>query len=132
MSFKATLTIDGVLSDVQVLHIDYALSRDVDHTGRPSSIVRGGIINVTVEGTDEVKLFEWMVDQFTTKNGKVTFYKRDSNTKMKEIKFENSYIVAWAETFDRTGENPFIVNFSVTAEKISLGDSKHENPWPKS
>ncbi|MFN0030960.1 MAG: type VI secretion system tube protein TssD [Flavobacteriales bacterium] len=129
MSFNAMLSIDGG-AEVRVLHASYALSRDVDSTGRPSSLVRGGTIQIEVESTEDTSLFAWMVDQYTTKNGKITFYKRDSKTKMKELSWENGYIVQCSESIDSIGENPMTIHFVVSAQKITVGDATHENPWP--
>lgn len=130
MSFQAHLSIEGG-SEIRLLHCSYSLNRDVDATGRPSSMVRGGTVQFTIESTHDTQLNEWMVDQFTTKQGKVTFFKRDSNTKMKELKFENAYIVHITESYDATGANPMTIHFTITAEKITVGSATHTNPWPK-
>ncbi len=130
MSFQAHLSIEGG-SDIRLLHCSYSLNRDVDATGRPSSMVRGGTVQFTIESTHDTQLNEWMVDQFTTKQGRVTFFKRDSNTKMKELKFENAYIVHITESYDATGTNPMTIHFTITAEKITVGSATHTNPWPK-
>ncbi len=130
MSFKANLSIEGG-SEIRLLHCSYALTRDVDATGRPSSAVKGGIVKFVIESTNDTSLNEWMVDQFTHKNGHVVFMKRDSNTKMKELKFENAYIVELNEIFDSVGENPCKIHFTITAEKIKVGSATHTNPWPK-
>jgi hypothetical protein len=129
MSFNAMLSIDGG-AEVRVLHSSYALNRDVDSTGRPSSLVRGGVVNIEIESTDDNSLFAWMVDQYTTKNGKITFYKRDSKTKMKELSWENGYLVSMTEALDAMGENPMTIHFTISAQKITVGDATHENPWP--
>jgi hypothetical protein len=130
MSFKANLSIEGG-SEIRLLHCSYTMHRDVDATGRPSSMVKGGPVQFEIESTHDTTLNEWMVDQFTHKNGHVVFMKRDSNTKMKELKFENAYIVEIHEKFDAVGENPFTIHFTITAEKISVGSATHVNPWPK-
>jgi hypothetical protein len=129
MSFNAMLSIDGG-AEVRVLHSSYALNRDVDSTGRPSSLVRGGTIQIEIESTEDASLFAWMVDQYTTKNGKITFYKRDSKTRMKELSWENGYLVSMTEALDAMGENPMTIHFTVSAQKITVGDATHENPWP--
>jgi hypothetical protein len=131
MSFKANLSIDGG-AEIRLLHCSYSLNRDVDATGRPSSMVRGGTVQFEIESTDDTSLNDWMVDQFKNKKGKVTFYKRDSNTKMKELSWENGYIVQLTESFDSVGENPMTIHFVITAHKITVGSATHENPWPKS
>ena len=129
MSFNANVSIDGG-PEVRVLHCSYALTRDVDSTGRPSSMIRGGTINLEVESTEDNSLFSWMIDQYATKNGKITFMKRDSKTKMKEVSWENGYIVQYSESLDAIGENPMTIHFVISAQKIQVQDATHENPWP--
>ncbi len=129
MSFNADVSIDGG-KPVRVLHASYALNRDVDSTGRPSSMIRGGTVQIEIESTEDTSLFAWMVDQYTTKGGKITFYKRDSKTTMKELTWENGYIVTFSESIDSIGENPMTIHFVISAQKITVGDATHENPWP--
>lgn len=130
MSFNATVSIDGG-AEIRVLHASYALNRDVDSTGRPSSMIRGGTVQIEIESTEDASLFAWMIDQYTTKNGKITFFKRDSKTKMKELSWENGYIVTFSESIDSIGENPMTIHFVISAQKITVGDATHENPWPQ-
>ena len=42
MSFKAKLSVGG--QDVNILECSYELNQEVDATGRPSSVTRGGQI----------------------------------------------------------------------------------------
>ena len=130
MSFTAQVKIAG--KEFRVLHCSYSLYREVDATGRPSSMVHGGKINLEIESTDDNSQFEWMVDQFKTNDGSVTFLKRDQDSKMKELKWEKGYIVEYTEALDATGENPMTIRFVVSAEKITVGSASHKNPWPKS
>ena len=130
MSFQAVLKLDG--KEIRVLHCSYALSRDVDSTGRPSSMTRGGQINFEVESTDDNSLFAWIAGQYDLKDGEVTFFKRDSKTTMKTLKWTNGYIIQFTESLDAMGENPMTIHFTVTAEKIESNDAMHVNPWPQS
>jgi hypothetical protein len=130
-AFDALLSVDGGVSDVKVIHCSYALNRDVDASGKPSGAVRGGLINIQIESTKDVSLNEWMVEQFTAKNGKVTFKNIDANTSMKELTWENGYVVQLNESFDIVGENSMTISFTVSAEKIKIGSASHDNRWPK-
>ena len=125
MSFTANLTIAG--KEVRVLHCSYTLNREVDATGRPSSMVHGGKISLEVESTDDNSLFEWMVDQFKTNDGTVTFKKRDQDSKMKELKWEKGYIVQYTEALDAIGDNPMTIHFVVSAEKLTVGGADRKS-----
>ncbi len=129
MSFKARLDVEG--QDLRVLHCNYSLQRDTDFTGRPSSDVRGGTIHFEVESTDSSMFFEWMTDPYAMKSGKFTFYKRDEESKMKELEFEDAYLVSYSESVDAIGDNPMVESLVVSAKKIKLGGGEHENDWPK-
>ena len=47
MAFRADLSMNG--KTYRLLHCSYALNRDVDHTGRPASEVKGGTISFEIE-----------------------------------------------------------------------------------
>ena len=130
MSFKAILNYDGSRKDIRCLHVSYAFQRDVDATGRPSSEVRGGTIQFEIESTDDNSLFEWLCDAWKKKNGNILFYKREDSGKMKELKFEDAYLVEYSESIDSVGDNPMTQNFVISARKIDINGTAHENPWP--
>ncbi|KZS38900.1 phage tail protein [Aquimarina aggregata] len=127
MSFKAKLKVGG--KEYNVLSCSYDLNQEVDATGRPSSITRGGRINLTVESTGETDLFEWQCSSFERKNGSITFSKRDTDAKMKELKFDEGYLVKFKEQFDSTGSNPLVTSFTISAREIESGQGKHINEW---
>ncbi|GGB00764.1 type VI secretion system tube protein TssD [Puia dinghuensis] len=129
MSFKAKLSVGG--KEVNVLNCNYALKQETDATGRPSSITRGGKINLTVESTGDTTFFEWMTNNFERKDGTITFVKRDSDATMKQLKFTEAYLVDYRENFDATGENPVTESFTLSAREISAGSGKHSNEWVK-
>lgn len=129
MSFKATLSIDGGTA-INLLHCSYALRRDTDPTGRPSSGLYGGTVQFELESTDDTSIVEWMSDPYKMKGGTVTFNKRDEDAKMKELKFEDAYVIQYAESFDSTGENPMTISFVVSSKKLTVGNATHENEWP--
>ena len=128
MSFKAKFTVDG--KDYRVFHCSYSLQQDTDKTGRPSSEVRGGTIQLEVESTGDASLAGWMMDAFKHKDGKITFFKRDSEQKMKEVSFKDGYLISYTETFTNMGDNPMSEHFVISAKEIKSGDAEHKNDWP--
>lgn len=127
MSFKTTIEYAGKKRNV--LSVEYAMLQETDPTGRPSSVTRGGKIHLTVEGTGETDLFEWMTNSFERKDGSIVFKKRDSDATLKELKFKEAYIVKYTENFDSTGENPLTESFVLSAKEIELGNAMHINEW---
>jgi len=130
MSFKAKFKVAG--KEYTALNVSYGLFQETDATGRPSTVTRGGKIDVVVEGTHSTELFEWMTNSFERKDGSVVFYKRDSDATLKELKFTEGYLVKHKENFDSTGENPLTETFTISARKIEMGSGAYENEWPGS
>jgi hypothetical protein len=129
MSFKLELSVGG--KKVNVLSCSYALKQETDATGRPSTVSRGGKIQVVIESTGDSTFFDWMINNFERKDGAITFLKRDTNATMKELKFEEAYLVDYRENFDSSNEMPVTESFTLSARAISIGGSKHENEWIK-
>lgn len=127
MSFKTKLKVAG--KERNVLAVDYSLLQETDPTGRPSTVARGGKINIIVESTGETDLFEWMTNSFERKDGSIVFLKRDSDATLKELKFTEAYIVKYKENFDSTGQNPLTEAFTISAKEIEMGTGKHINEW---
>src|SRR5436190_11276870 len=99
MSFKAKLSLGG--KDYDVLHSSYSFRRDVDSKGRPSSGIYGGTVEIQIESTDDTSILEAMVNnQYKAQQGTITFQKRDEDAKMKELTFEDGYVVNFSESLD--------------------------------
>jgi hypothetical protein len=127
MSFKAKFKVAG--KERNILDVEFGMLQETDPTGRPSSVTRGGKIHLTVEGTGETDLFEWMTNSFERKDGSIVFIKRDSDATLKELKFKEAYIVKYKEDFNSTGDNPLTESFVLSAKEIELGSAKHINDW---
>ena len=127
MSFKAIMNLAG--KDYTVLNVSYGLFQETDATGRPSTVSRGGKIDVTIEGTGATDFFEWMTNSFERKEGSIKFLKRDSEATLKELKFTEAYLVKHKERFDSTGDNPLTETFTISARKIEMGSGAIENEW---
>ncbi|MFK6999573.1 type VI secretion system tube protein TssD [Flavobacterium oreochromis] len=127
MAFKTKLSVAG--KEYTVLNVNYALFQETDATGRPSTVTRGGKIELTIEGTADTSFFEWMTNSFERKDGSVKFFKRDSDAVLKELKFSEAYVVKFRENFDSTGVNPLTETFTISAKKIELGTGAYENEW---
>ncbi len=129
MSFKSKLSVGG--KELNILDATYDLFQEIDATGRPSSVTRGGTITITVESTGDSFFFEWMTDNFDRKDGSIGYVKRDTDAKLKELKFTEGYLVKYKETFDATGTSPLTETFTISAREISIGNGKHINEWAK-
>lgn len=129
MSFNAKLKFGGK-DGIDLLACDYALHRDVDAKGRPASGVYGGTINLLVESTEDTTIVESMVNQFKPVDGTITFKKSDEDAKLKELSFEKGYVINYSESIDVKGSQPMQIAFTISAEKIKIGNAEHKNEWP--
>lgn len=127
MAFKAKLNVGG--KEYNVLTCNYRMHQETDTTGRPSSITRGGKIEITVESTSDTTLSDWMFNNFERKDGSIVFLKRDTDAKSKELKFTEAYMVNYSEAFDHSGENPMAESMVISAKTIGMGNGEHTNEW---
>jgi len=127
MSFKAKLKVGG--KEYNVLACNYKLYQETDATGRPSSITRGGKIKLTVEANEDTTLSDWMFNNFERRDGSISFLKRDTDATLKELKFNEGYMVEFYENFDSTGKNPMVAHFTISARQIGIGTGEHVNEW---
>ena len=131
MAFSTRLDMDP-LSNVRVVDFSYSLSRDYDPTGRPSGNVRGGVIQITVESSGKPDLFAWMVDPFQKKSGVIKIEdEATAGSSLKEIKFEDAYIVEYSESFHWQGGDNMMESFTISAKKIDVGGNEIVNEWPE-
>jgi len=127
MSFKSKLKVGG--KELNILSASYDLHQEIDATGRPSSVTRGGTINLTVESTGDSFFFEWMTNNFERKDGSIQYVKRDTDAKLKEMNFKEGYLVKYNETFDAGDHSPLVETFTISAKEISCGGGEHVNDW---
>jgi len=129
MSFIAKLKIDG--EEMNVLHCGFRFTQVTDATGKPTAIPQGGNINLVVESTGGTELFDWMISATQTKNGTITFFRRDTNSKLKTLEFTDGHCVDYYETFDHIGDHPMQIQLTVSAREVKLNDSEFKNNWPQ-
>ncbi len=128
MAFRSTLNLGG--KEYDVLDCKYSLRRDVDSKGRPSSNIYGGRITVRVESTEDTTILETMVNQFKPFNGSILFKKGDEESKMKELEFENAYIIEFEEGINIVGSAPMSICVTISAQTIKIGGAEYEENWP--
>lgn len=129
MSFRANLSFEG--KEFDVIQCEYNIEREVDSKGRPSSNLYGGKVTMMVESTDDITLIEKMASQFKPNTGTITFKKDDEDAKMKELKWENGYIVDLEEGLEIVGEIPMGIRFTISAQTLTIGDAEFKQNWPE-
>lgn len=129
MSFIAKLRLDG--EDINVLHCGFRFTQMTDTTGKPTSKPQGGNINLLLESSGSTDLFDWMISPTQMKNGTITFYRRDTMSKLKTLEFSDAVCIDYYETFDHAGITPMQIQMTISAHELKLNDSEFKNNWPK-
>jgi hypothetical protein len=70
-----------------------------------------------------------MANQFKPNSGTIT-YKKDEADTMKEISWENGYIIDYNEKMTTDG-TPMTVSFTVSVQKLIIGKASLEQNWPE-
>ena len=130
MAFKASFKISDS-KEFDVLRWDVEFNRDTDPKGRPTSDIYGGTINVEVESTPDTIVQDKMFKQYQPVNGSIVFKKADEDAKMKELVFENGYVVKYKEALDVANAFPMTIRFSISAQVVKMGDASFEQNWPE-
>ncbi len=128
MSFLAKLKLDG--EEYNVLHCGFRFVQSTNTTGKPNAIPHGGNVNLVVESTGSTDVFDWMISAVQTKNGSITFYRRDNMSKLKTLEFSDGHCVDYYESFDHNGDHPMQITFTISAKELKLNESQYLNNWP--
>ena len=126
--FNGTLKFKGKEFDIR--YVDYSIERDVDAKGRPASHLYGGLIRIIIESTEDTTILENMVTQFNPHNGTIEYKKGDEEAVMKELNWEQGYIIKFKETADVEGKKAMVIDFTVSAKILKIGNAVFEQSWP--
>jgi hypothetical protein len=127
MSFLSKLTVDN--QEYNILECSYSCNQNSDPSGKPHGITRAGQFKIKIESNGKTGFIEWMLSPNKTKDGSITFYKRDAMSKLQEIKFEKGYCIEFSEYFNAKNEEPLTTEIVISAKKIDFGDVTFENVW---
>ena len=128
MSFIAKLYLDN--QEINVLYCSFRFMQTTDATGKPSSVPQGGSINLTVESSGKVDLFDWMISATQKKTGSVTFFRRDTMSTLKMLDFADAHCVDYNEVYQHDGEFPMQIALVISAKELKLNGSAYKNNWP--
>ncbi len=127
MSFLAKLFIDD--QEFNLLDCEYSFIQNTDLNGKPSAKPKGGKLNLSIESSGSHDFFDWMITPTAIKSGKVVFYRRESEAKMKELVFNDAYCIYFKEVFNSTGEDPMTISLELSAKELRMGQTNYENAW---
>jgi hypothetical protein len=127
MSFLAKLSIED--ETMNVLDFRCSIHQETDKSGKPSANPNVSNLRFIVESTKSNMLFDLMASHSQTKSGKVTFYRRDAISKMRELEFSEAYCIEYHEIFLAQSSTPMQIEFVLSAKEISMNGSKIAKNW---
>jgi hypothetical protein len=130
MSFLAKLELDSEIFNV--LEFDVTFAQSTDTNGKPANKAKGGEIRLVIETTQTDAFSDWMVSQTQTKDGKITFYRRDAMSTMKNVVFKKGYCISFHESFRSEGVTPMTTQILITSNEVKIGNTTFESNWKNS
>ncbi|SEL62711.1 hypothetical protein SAMN04487923_10742 [Phocaeicola vulgatus] len=93
--------------------------------------IYGGTIYVEVESTPDTIVLDKMFKQYQPVNGNIVFKKADEDAKMKELVFENGYVVEYEEALNVANAYPMTVKFAISAQTVKMDEATFTQDWPE-
>lgn len=116
--------------DLPLLSCEFSFNQGTDPISRQTTTkVRGGVINMTLRGTKDTGLLEWITNHKEHRDGTITFFQHSNNQKIKEISFKKAFPVLFTESFIESEENSLTISFSITCDELTVGNASHVNKW---
>lgn len=129
MAFDGKFVFEG--KEYDLLDSEVKFKREVDGKGRSSSHVKGALIYIKAESTEDTKLIEAATNEYKLIKGKVIWKKGDEDAKMKECEFEDGVIMDFVENFKRDDPEPMSISLRVSPRVLICGGARLEFDWPK-
>lgn len=117
MPFRATFKL-GSLQEQPIIHSDLRFKTPVNDQNRPVGRPQPDLIHLVLrsdlnaEFANEV--YFWC-ERRTQKSGEVTFYKDDNTGILKELSFEEAYLIEYREVFDAEGSQTMRMYLTISA-----------------
>jgi hypothetical protein len=122
-------------TEIEVISLNYELSRTIDMKGRPSSVTQGGVIHVELASSDaDEDLANWLANSYVEKDGTIRFVDQDQGT-LKRVEFTKGRCVKYAERFEKAPAQQTVARpaatftLTISAEKINFANAEHDNNW---
>ncbi|RAV27883.1 type VI secretion system tube protein TssD [Sinomicrobium soli] len=127
MSFLAQLKVDGM--EYNILDCSYSFHQETDHNRKPVGTARGGIIQLLLEASGKTNFLHWMISPTQTKDGSITFFKRDAMSRLYRIEFSKAYCIQFKEHFNAQNTSPLQTYLTLSARRMKVEDVVFENTW---
>jgi hypothetical protein len=129
MSLTSRLFIDdGPAAGFKILSYDFSFSQEVDNRGMVSSKVRAGLFHVTIPGTDDPNILEWMLSNDLKKNGRISFSGYDnSGGQPRNVIFKDAVLVNYREVYSDPSD--IVISLTISSRIIKMPNSEYTSQW---
>ena len=128
MAFKALLDFEST-KNVRVFDCEFGFTQDIDNTGKPTGRPRGSTIKLVLESTNDLELVSWMFSHSDTKDGTISFLRRDNEAAMKKVSFKDGICIGYRENFKDHGSVPMTTSIVISAREIDIDGVVFVNKW---
>lgn len=129
MSISAKLFIEGHTKEnngIGVLTFHFGFTQTVDRVGNIKSYVIPGLIKLTIRGTEDPEIVNWMISN-TRKNGRIEFTGFHDTQAKRKLLFSNGLLVEYNESFSDMSD--IIISLSICATDITLSGEQFKSKW---
>ncbi len=129
MSIAAKLFIEGHSKDhtgITILSFNFGFSQHVDGIGNIKSIVKPSLLNITIRGTEDPEIVNWMISN-TVKSGRIEFSGFHDTQAKRKLYFKHGLLVEYNESFSDMSD--IIINLSICAEEITIAGERFKSKW---
>jgi hypothetical protein len=128
MSFEGKVRIDN--KEFNIIRLNFSFTQQIDPTGKPCANPAGGIVQVTIDATDDSNLLlQWMISPDSTKDVTI-FFNNFEMGKPTKVLLEKAFCVGYQQTFQSYGSNPMTIDLTLSAQKFTSGEATVEKKWP--
>ncbi len=128
MSFLSKLHLDG--EEFNILQCEFSIEQSVDESNRPCARPKGGVIEMLIESNTKLDFFEWSISSSATKNGEISFSRRDNISTLKKLQFNEAYCIKYTEKFNSTDNEPLKIFLRISAKELVMRGTTLTNNWP--
>lgn len=128
MSHSVKLSVDG--EEFDLISCEYSVNRQLDSTGKPVSEIQAGSINFAIRSDSRTFFWEWAVNKFEKKSGKIVFSKPNDEQSMKQIDFKDAFCSDYHESGDSEAGQSMIESVTISARELTINNATHTNKWP--
>lgn len=122
MPFRATIQLDS-MEEQPIIHCDLRFRLPVNENNRPVGRPTPDVIYVVMRSDLDSEfaftIYSWC-EQRGVKSGTIKFYKDDNTGVLKDLTFEEAFLIEYREVFDAEGTQTMRMHLTISAGTTSM------------